>query len=397
MGSFATVCVIILIIVLWGYIDFHIGKYIHRKRWKTREYPIRDGKLELITNGSDLYQAYFSDLQAATSTIHILFYIVKNDRFSQAFFEALKKQAIKGVKVRLLLDWFGGRSVPKQWIKEARAVGIHIAYCHKPRLPFLMFSLQQRNHRKITIIDGQVGYLGGYNIGKEYIDLDPELSPWRDYHVRLIGEAVADLEQEFLMDWERATGDAFQIIQPSPSRFDMEHRLYPSEGVDVENMLIQLIEKAKTSLVIGTPYFIPPRRLFSAIEAAMDRGVNVTVLVPNKSDHPLVKEASFRYLRRILAKDGIVYQFENGFFHAKVIVIDGKICDIGTANFDYRSILLNHEINCFIYERAFIAEVEAALAEDIRHSTRLKLENLYSLPLGARWKEGISYIIKGLL
>ncbi|MEK3888543.1 cardiolipin synthase [Bacillus sp. FSL K6-3431] len=393
------ICLLLVCIFLYPYLDFSLGRYIHRKRETRRRYPLRKGQLQLITNGADLYKNYFDDLRKSTSTIHILFYIVKDDRFSAAFFDVLKEQAQKGVQVRLLLDWFGSRNVPKKWISEARDLGIKIEFCHRPHFPFYFFTLQQRNHRKITIIDGKIGYLGGYNIGKEYIDLDPKLSPWRDYHIRITGESVADIQQEFLIDWKRAT---HADVNADPISFsdqpeNMEHYLFPSEGIDVEEKLVQLMEKAQKTVIIGTPYFVPPKRLFTAIEAALTRGVSVSVLVPEKSDHPIVKEASFRYLKRVLAGGGTVYQFQHGFFHAKVIVIDGLICDIGTANFDRRSILLNHEINCFIYDRAFIADVEEALAEDIRHSTKLTLEGLKKVRGFARVKAWIGKLVEGLL
>lgn len=399
MGWITGICIVFIFIVIWAYIDFTLGSYIHKKQWKKRSYPLRKGQLRLITNGADLYTSYFNDLREAQTTIHILFYIVKNDRFSHAFFEALKEQSLKGVKVRLLLDWFGSRSVPKSWIKEAKESGIDIVFCHRPHFPFYFYTLQKRNHRKITIIDGKIGFLGGYNIGKEYIDLDPELSPWRDYHIRMEGESVIDLQQEFISDWKRACDEEIKLDEVSFSHQlgTMKHCLFPSEGVEAESKLIQLIEKAQEKIIIGTPYFIPPKKLFSAMEKAQARGISITILVPEKSDHPIVKEASFPYLRKVLACGGTVYQFQNGFFHAKVIVIDENICDIGTANFDRRSILLNHEINLFIYDQAFIAEVENALAEDIQHSTTLTLEGLQKVSFFVRIKEWIGQVIRGLL
>lgn len=237
MGWIAGIISVLVLIAVWSYADFSLGKYVHMKRWEVRDYPLRKGKLQLITNGADLYKGYFKDLREASSSIHILFYIVKNDRFSNAFFEMLKARARDGIKIRLLLDWLGSRSVPKSWIEEAQSLGMDIVFCHRPRLPFIIFSLQQRNHRKITIIDGKIGYLGGYNIGKEYIDLDPELTPWRDYHLRLEGEGVADLQQEFVIDWKRATGEEIQIeYKPDAGRGQMEHLLFPSEGLAWKNI-----------------------------------------------------------------------------------------------------------------------------------------------------------------
>ncbi|MCJ8007885.1 cardiolipin synthase [Lederbergia wuyishanensis] len=400
MGWFIGILLFIALLIVWCYADFHLGLYLHKKRWKKRSYSMRKGHLELITNGPDLFETYFKDLREAKSSIHILFYIVKNDRFSQVFWDVLMDKARQGVKVRLLLDWLGSRHVRKNWIKNARSNGIDVAFCHVPRLPFLIFTLQQRNHRKITIIDNYIGYLGGYNIGKEYIDLEPKLSPWRDYHIRLKGEGISDLQNEFMADWVRATKKnkpEFEDNTIDKEDLQMLHRFYPSEGVGAEYHLLKLIDGAKTSIIIGTPYFIPTEAIIKSIEAALNRGVSLTVLVPDTADHAIVKEASFRYLRRVLAAGGQVYQFGKGFFHAKVTIVDGEICDIGTANFDQRSILLNHEINCYIYDKTFIADVEKALAEDISHSHPMSLEKLNNVSIGVRIKEWLGRAIEGLL
>ncbi|MBS4200733.1 cardiolipin synthase [Bacillus sp. FJAT-49732] len=400
MGWFIGILLAIFLFAVWCYADFHLGYYLHKKQWKKRSYPCRKGHLQLITNGPELFETYFQDLKDAKSSIHILFYIVKNDPFSQTFWDVLMDKAREGVKVQLLLDWLGSRHVRKKWIKTARSCGIDIAFCHTPRWPFLIFTLQQRNHRKITIIDDCIGYLGGYNIGKEYIDLDPKLSPWRDYHMRMSGEGISDLQDEFMVDWVRATKMSepeYESKKVINEDWQMLHRFYPSEGIAVEYHLLKLIDGAKKSIMIGTPYFIPTEAIMKSIETALKRGVSITVLVPDTADHPIVKEASFPYLRRLLSGGGQAYQFEKGFFHAKVMIVDGDICDIGTANFDRRSMLLNHEINCYIYDKTFITEVEHALYDDISHSHKMSLEKLNNLSFGVRLKEWIGWAIKGLL
>lgn len=389
-----------VVLVIWCFVDFQLGQYLHSKHWKKRLYPIRKGKLTLITYGPILFQQYFKDLYSAQSNIHVLFYIVKGDQFSSLFFNILMEKAQNGVEVRLLLDRFGSRKVPKELISEARAKGIEVIFSHRIRFPFLFHSLQKRNHRKITIIDGKVGYVGGYNVGKEYIDLDPVLSPWRDYHLRMEGEGVADLQSEFIVDWERATNQLLvkdSSLFPPLKQGPMLHRLLPSEGVGVEEELVHLFAQAKEEITIGTPYFIPTKKLMETLENALQRGVKVTILVPEKSDHPIVKEASLSYLRRIMMNGGTVYEYESGFFHAKVFLVDDTICDIGTANFDYRSILLNHEINCFIYDQTFISQVKTALAEDFRQSNQLTYADLKNVRLTTRIKEWIGKVIERLL
>lgn len=393
---------IILIIVLFiaASADFFLGRYIHEKKSRRCSYPIRHGRMQIFTNGPNLFSNYFDDLYNAQTSIHVLFYIVKNDHFCQHFFEVLIDQANKGLKVRLLLDWFGSREVSKKLIKKARSAGVEVIFCHRPRFPFLFYSIQQRNHRKVTIIDGKTGYVGGFNVGKEYIDLDPVLSPWRDYHLRIEGDGIADLQREFLLDWEQATGDNYlkdKSLFPSLEKGPIAYRFFPTQGVDAEGEILKLLDQAEKSIFIGTPYFIPPETLVDGLEQAVQRGVAVTILVPDKSDHPIVKEASLHYLRKVLAAGGKVYQYEAGFFHAKIILIDGRICDIGTANFDYRSFKLNYEINCFIYDQAFIQKTERIIQIDINRSTQLFLEEMDDPPLSIRVKEWAGMLLKSFL
>lgn len=395
------ILIISIIIITWCVVDFHLGKRLHQKKLKKREYPLRNGELSFIKTGQDLFNMFFSDIQHATSTIHILFFIVKNDKISIEFLTLLQKKAKEGVQVRLLLDWAGSRfNVSRKTLKQLKAAGVEIEFSHRPSFPFYFFSLQQRNHRKITVIDGEIGYIGGYNIGKEYIDLDPILTPWRDYHLRITGESIGDLQKEFFIDWERAHKvDGIHTISASPTltAHTVQHRFFPSEGHYIEEKFSSLIDGAKQSIEIGTPYFVPTKKIFEKLLAAIRRGISVTILIPNKSDHSLVKEASFRYLRPLLREGATVYQYMNGFFHAKVMIIDGNICDIGTANFDRRSITLNYEVNCFIYDQAFTRKVAAVFQKDMLDSEVLTLKELQQTTWLTKIKEMIAWIIQDYL
>ena len=190
----------IMVVVAYCILDFKMGKRRFHQHSPTRDYSKRKGDIHLITHGKDLFSLFLSDIKEARLSIHILFYIVKDDRFSKEFLELLIKKAQEGTEVRLLVDWLGSHNTPKALIKELRNAGGYVAYSNRLTFPFPFFSLQQRNHRKISVIDGQIGYVGGYNVGKEYIDEDTILSPWRDYHLRILGESVGDLQNEFLVD-----------------------------------------------------------------------------------------------------------------------------------------------------------------------------------------------------
>ncbi|GAA0320283.1 cardiolipin synthase [Bacillus carboniphilus] len=326
-----------------------------------------------------MFEDLFKEIRAAKDHIHVLFYIVQNDAFSEHFFQLLEEKAEEGIEVRLLLDWAGAFGLKKKTIRRLRRHNIEVSFCHVPHFPFFFYTMQERNHRKITVIDGKIGFFGGYNIGKEYIGGDPKLSPWRDYHLKLQGEGVHDLQLQFLTDWKEATKKSVKDdarFYPEIPKGQSHHRFSATEGVDLEPIFIDFINQAQKSLYIGSPYFIPSPDLFRALLAAIDRGVKLTIIVPKNSDHMLVQEASYRFFRILLKKGAVVYQFENGFFHAKILIRDDKVCDIGTANFDKRSLFLNHELNCYITDPSFVQEAKNYLLQDISQSSRLSLDTL---------------------
>ncbi len=257
--------------------------------------------------------------------------------------------------------------------------------------------MQQRNHRKCAIIDGEIGYLGGYNVGKEYIDNDPVLSPWRDYHLRIKGESLQDLHEEFFVNWYRATGESSEKLPPKNTNGTMKHCLFPTEGIRLEEQVCKLIDSAQDIIYIGTPYFIPSAKVMKRLIAALNRGITIKIIVPKKSDHLLVKEASFRYFRTLLAQGAHVYQYLNGFYHAKVIIIDTTVCQIGTANFDRRSLFLNHELNCYIYDQDFIERMIKVVEKDILDSHKLYKEELARTSLLTKAKEVGARIIADIL
>ncbi|MGG1397012.1 cardiolipin synthase [Bacillus salipaludis] len=391
---------VLLLIIIWLVLDFRLGRKKHLSQIKNCETPMLHGQLDIFPHGPELFADYFKEIKKAKLHIHILFYIIKNDIFSHTFLKLLKEKAKEGVEVRLLLDRIGGIHLKKHTINELREAGVHFSYCNRVKLPYLFYSAQVRNHRKITIIDGRIGYLGGYNIGKEYINEDPKLSPWRDYHLKLLGEGATFLQSEFLIDWRENTSEDLlnhSNYFPEVSKGLIRHQLMPTEAVTLEKKYLGLLQMAKESIIIGTPYFIPSKPLFQALRAVLKRGVQLAIVVPYTSDHILVKEASHRYLKTLLREGAKVFQFKNGFYHAKTIVIDDKLCDIGTANFDKRSLFLNKEINCYIYNPEFIERLKSVLQKDIGDSQPLTLKELTKPNLVRSVKEGIAGIFSYFL
>lgn len=381
---------IIILLIIWLSVDFHFGRKAHRAAVKKISFPERQSDFELFTNGKALMKQLFHDLQKAKHFIHIQFYIVKNDKISMQFSNLLKKKAEQGIEVRLLLDRVGSSSFPINIRDELKKSGVKFFYSSQPKMPFLFYSLQRRNHRKICIIDGEIGYIGGFNIGKEYIGGDQKLSPWHDYHLRLKGEGVQDLEGVFLEDWRRSSGEELLYkevyIKPHPQG-QSRHRFLLSDGAFLEEEYLALFKSAKNMITIASPYFIPSDKLLQQLLSCLQRGVSVRIIVPFNSDHFLIKEASYRSFRMLIPKGAQIFQYEKGFFHGKYILIDQTIADIGTANFDQRSLFLNSEINCYIYDNHFIQMMLKEVHNDIENSQLLSLSDLEDLGLWNHLKE----------
>lgn len=389
---------LIIFILLW--IDFKWGQKWNAQNCKKIIFPRRRSNLVLFSSGPELFQDLFTEIEQAKKYVHILFYIIKNDQFSQQFLKLLIQKAQNGVEVRLLVDWVGANKLSKPAIEKLKQNGVHFSYCFKPRFPFFFYNLQKRNHRKITVIDGQIGYFGGLNIGKEYINQDPKLSPWRDYHLKMTGEGVQDLQTIFLTDWLSATKENLlnhSSYFPALSPGKHEHQFFTVDGVGLEQSFVQLIRNATKQIIIGTPYFIPSKSLLAELRLAMNRGVQLTIIVPKLSDHILVKEASYPYFRVLLKGGAKILQFHRGFYHAKVILIDDTIYDIGTSNFDKRSLFLNSEMNCIMFDSLSIEQAKKHLADDMLDSAPIKEKALWNPNLFQRIKEAFACLMSPLL
>ncbi|MDM5292377.1 cardiolipin synthase [Peribacillus simplex] len=400
MKIITTIASIFLLIFTWCWVDLKIGHKRYMKQATNIKYPPRNSDMTIFTSGKILFDDFMKEVKRAQHSIHILFYIVKNDKFSKDFLKLLQSKAEEGVEVRLLVDWVGSKKISRKTIQELTKSGVHFSFSFKPKLPFLFYTIQKRNHRKITVIDGKIGYLGGFNIGKEYINQGEKLNPWRDYHLKMTGEGVRDLQEVFLSDWfydtnedHRGTPAYFPTLTPG----SQVHQVFVTNGSDLEQSLARMIQQANNKIIIGTPYFIPSETLFQELREALARNVSVTVIVPEKSDHALVKEASFPYFR-VLLKDGAeIMQFQRGFYHSKVILIDDTICDIGTANFDKRSFFLNSEINCLVFDRAFIVDAEKELAVDLAESKPLSSDALSTMNVVRSAKESLASVLSPFL
>ncbi|GGD00875.1 cardiolipin synthase [Pontibacillus salipaludis] len=394
---FIYIIVAILLLIGLLLLDFSLGKKNHRKNVRFLDFESTTGDYQIYTAGDPLFEDLFQDLRHAKKKIDMMFFIIKTDEISRELLEILKQKAEEGLQVRLLLDRIGSYRINSKVIKELNQSGVEFAFSEKPKFPYFFYRSQRRNHRKITIIDGDVGYIGGFNVGREYLGKDAELGNWRDYHLRLLGDIVQHLQSTFFDDWYLATGHHDEEPVPTETEGEKWIEIAATDGVQLEDVFESLICQAKEEVFIGTPYFIPSERLFKCLTDALERGVNVKVIVPMKADHPLVKEAGLPYMMRLIDAGGEVYMFDQGFYHAKVVIVDQQLCDIGTANFDRRSLFLNKEVNTIIHNPRFVMDLRLAFLKDVQDSEPLNDHLIQLFTIRTKIKIGIARFFRPLL
>ncbi|MFB1049667.1 phosphatidylserine/phosphatidylglycerophosphate/cardiolipin synthase family protein [Paraliobacillus sp. JSM ZJ581] len=386
---------IILLIILFIWIDFRLGKKYFNKKAPVFSYETNVSDMKLMTEGKQFFDLFFKDLMRAEKTIHICFFIVGNDAISQEFFRILQTKSQSGVQVSLLMDWLGVLKVKRKYLQRLKLSGVKVKKANKPKFPFLFYQLNRRNHRKIAIIDQQISYLGGFNVGKEYLGADQKLGHWKDYHIRLSQPNLARVMEEiFSYDWKEKG--------PAPTSnnkcaTENNSALAITEAGQLEINMIDWINQANDSIIIGSPYFIPTKRVFLSLMAALGRGVKLTVLVPEKADHLFVKSAALPFLKKIIKHGASVYYYNHGFYHTKVIFIDHTWCDIGTANFDQRSFLYNQEVNLIVTNQKLIEPVNKAFSNDLADSYQLTEKAIQQMPVSTKIASIISRLFHRLL
>lgn len=396
-----TVLIITVFVIGWIVLDIYLGKKDHEASLSPyEESPVKRSDAQFFSKGDKLFDHMFQHIDKAQDHIHMNFYIFRDDNIGTKMLNNLKEKARQGVTVRLLVDWVGNKISRKQ-LKELKKAGIIFAKSQPPKFPYLFYSLNERNHRKVTIIDGKLGYIGGYNVGDEYLGRDPKMGYWRDYHLFLMGEGVADLQRQFISDWEAASGESLEdnsAYFPKLIPGSLDVKVVPTDGAHVKDKMLSLVAEAKESIFIGTPYFIPGKELEDALIERAKEGINVQILIPKCPDHPLVKDAAYPYIRKLIEAGVDVRQFKKGFYHSKVVIIDEKIVDIGTANFDKRSFHLNLEINCIVTDKDWCNDVKEEIQQDFYNSSeRITKKDIEKRSILDRIKEGFATVISPLL
>lgn len=387
-----------------------------------------DNQVEIFTDGKEKFKDLIHELETAREYIHIQYYIIKNDRVFDEMIPVLKKKVQEGVQVRILYDGMGGRFMPARVWKDLKASGVKVGEFFPAILGRLQLRVNYRNHRKIVVIDGRVGYVGGFNIGREYISQDPKFGYWRDTHLKIRGSAVYSLQIRFALDWNYAAkenlfkeGRYFGLDESDHGKAPQANRPAPrtepaaapqnsrhvavqiiSSGPDasnrqIRNNYLQLFHKAKDHIYIQTPYFVPDDAILSALKMAAESGVDVRLMIPCKPDHPFVYWASYSYVGDLLAVGARCYTYENGFLHAKAVTADGLVACCGTANMDIRSFELNFEVNATIFDPETTRRLEQAFIKDLDHCQEVTKSQYEKRSMWIRAKEQCSRLLSPLL
>ncbi len=336
---------------------------------------------ELLIDGEATFNAIFRAIEAATDYVLVQFYIIREDGLGHRLRDALLAKASQGVRCYVLFDEIGSGHL-RQYCNELRAGGVQIAPFDTTKGFANRFQINFRNHRKIVIVDGLVAFVGGHNVGDEYLGLDPRHGAWRDTHVEVEGPVVQGVQVSWLEDWKWAT-DETPTLNWSPQRSPHSNTAAlcltssPADTLETATLFFLFaINSAQERLWIASPYFVPDEQFISALQLAALRGVDVRILIPERPDNELVRLSSFSYLTQTIPLGIRWYRHQRGFMHQKVMLVDADYSAIGTANFDNRSFRLNFEITMGFADHVMAAKVEAMLENDFRNSHLVTKEEI---------------------
>ena len=331
-----------------------------------------NNEVKIYTNGEDKFKDLFNDIREAKSFIHIEYYIFRYDELGKSLIKELREKVKDGVEVRFVIDGMGSKKITKKIIREIESYGIKISVFFPGVLPHINMRINYRNHRKIVVIDGKIGYVGGFNVGDEYVNKGKQFKFWRDTHIRIRGEAVSELNKRFILDWDYASGEKMGNMSMYFPNIDVIGEVgiqIVSSGPDhmeeyIKNSYMKIINNAKNYVYIQTPYLVPDSPMMEAIKISALSGVDVRIIVPGAPDHFFMEWMLSANIGLLIEYGVKIYRYDNGFIHAKTIVADGEVCSIGTANLDIRSFKLNFEVNAFIYNEKVAKEQENIFLED---------------------------------
>lgn len=329
-------------------------------------------RLDLLVNGQATFEAIFKQIENAQKYVLIQFYIVNDDTLGRQLKELLIRKAEQGIRINFLFDEIGCHATPSAYWDDMRRAGIDVSSFHTTKGRGNRFQINFRNHRKIVVVDGHTAFVGGHNVGDEYLGESKRFRGWRDTHLRITGPAVLGVRVSFAKDWYWATGTFYELDLSIPEPHGNVDALTIPTGPadDLEScslMFIRAINASRKRFWIASPYFVPDGAVSKALQLAAMRGVDVRIMLPRKPDHLLVYLAGFACLKELGMRNIKVYRYDEGFLHQKVFLADDDYGAVGTANLDNRSFRLNFEITTIVENRAFCQQLEQMFLDDFEH------------------------------
>ncbi len=364
-----------------------------------------NNQIEVLINGEEKFPRLLEEIANAKQSIHLDYYIIKDDNIGNKIFDLLCKKAKKGVKVRVIYDDVGS-SISRDGLKKLKLAGVE-AYAYMP----VMFSrlahkANYRNHRKIVVIDNETGFLGGINIKDKYINPNSLGLYWRDTHIMIKGEAVTDLQYLFISDWYFVSGQKIDLNEVLyKNRYQISNHIqtsilgsdYGKNNQTIMEAFFGMITSARREILITTPYFIPDESIFNALKITSKSGVKIKLMIPEKTDITTAYYASQTYLKELLLSGVEVYYYTKGMMHSKTMIIDSLISTVGSTNMDQRSFSLNAEVNAFIHDKAIAEKLRFHFQEDLKYCYKLQLEDLRNRPWYVKVLSSIARLIAPIL
>jgi cardiolipin synthase len=349
---------------------------------------------ELLVDGQATFNSILDGIAHAEHYVLVQFYMFHDDGLGRRMQQALIERARAGVRVYMLYDEVGSKGLPRAYVEELRAAGVEVSSFKPTQGTGNRFQLNFRNHRKMVVVDGLTGWIGGHNVGDEYLGLDRDFTPWRDTHVRLEGPAVLQLQATILGDWYWATRKIPELAwTPRASAISNVHAMIvpsaPSQKLETAGLLfVTALHSAQRRIWLSAPYFVPDEAVMKALQLAALRGVDVRIITTGKGDSQTVYLAAFHYIH-LLRDLGIrFYAYKPGFLHEKVMLVDEDVSTIGTANFDNRSFRLNFEVTSLIVDPAFGRQMETMFEQDFAHAELIDPDEFERKPFW--WRLAVS-------
>lgn len=369
-------------------------------------YPFTfNNEVDIFTDGVSKFNLLKNDLKEAHKSIYLQYYIFLDDKIGKEIAEILKEKAREGVEVKVIYDHVGSFSAKNSFFEKMRAAGIEVHPFFRVNFPQVANRINWRNHRKIVVIDGAIGYIGGMNIADRYAYGNGENKElWRDTHFRVRGDIVESLIHSFLVDWNfRNKTPYFPALPPRQDRIRNKKGIQLVTGGPISTwdnlslMFLKSISSAKRLIWIQTPYFLPTDALFNALQAAALSNIDVRIMMPAHTDSLLLHYASFSYISQCLAAGIKIYLYKPGMLHAKSMVIDDDLVTAGSTNFDFRSFENNFECNLFIHDPELNSKMRDIFYSDMKDCEKLQKEKWKNRPLGHRFLESLLRLVSPIL